>query len=119
MYNRIERRESIRVENSFVLELRIKADEDRKASHDDWNTVYARNLSTGGVSLYYIKELEIGSILELKIHIPKSTSSISCIGKVIRSEKNPKSPLNEIAISFTEIDEQKKEMINKIIEESI
>ncbi len=119
MFNRIEKRKSIRAEKPFVLELRIKADENREKAYDDWNTVYARNLSAGGVSLYYIMELEVGSIVELKIHIPKSTSSINCIGKVMRSGKNPKSPLNEIAISFTEIDEQKKEMINKILEESI
>ncbi len=119
MNNDSERRLYIRVEKPFALELRAKTDESRKVTHDEWNTVYAKNLSIGGVSLYYIRELEIGSIVELKIHIPKSTSTISCIGKVMRSEKNPKSPLNEIAISFPEIDEQKKEMINNIIEESL
>ncbi len=119
MNNDSERRLYTRVEKPFALELRAKADESPKVAHDEWNTVYAKNLSAGGVSLYYIMELEIGSIVEIKIHIPKSTSTISCTGKVLRSEKNPKSPLNEIAISFTELDEQKKEMINKIIEESI
>jgi len=114
-----ERRKYIRAEKPFVLNLRIKPNKSRKATSTGWNMVSADNLSAGGISLYYIKNLKIGSLVDLRISIPESTTSICCTGEIIRSKKNPKFTIYETAISFKETSEQEREMINKIIKENL
>ena len=117
MNQELEKREYTRAEKPFVLRLRIKPENDHKATSVGWNMVSANNLSAGGVFLYYVKELEIGTLVELKISIPESTTSIYCVGETIRTSKQPKSQIYEIAISFKEIENKERELINKLINE--
>ncbi len=109
----LQKRKHIRVGKLFSLELRVKPDEDQRATPRDWNMASANNLSTGGAFFYYNKDLEIGSFVDLRIFVPESKTSLYCTGKIIRAKKNIKPSIYDIAVEFTEINEQTKEIIEK------
>ncbi len=116
-------RKYARIEKPYPLKMRTKVETDpdawNRAIHE-WELVVAKNLSAGGVFCYHaFKDLEAGSLVDLKIYLSKTLPPIDCVGKVTRIKKDPISPLDEIAVSFAEIDEQKRELINEAIEESL
>ncbi len=114
------KRKYIRTDRPFALKIRIKPDEGQKVTFTDWNMVMATNLSAGGVFLYYaFDDIEIGSLFDLRIHISMPLFTINCVGKVIRIKKQPKSLIVVVAIAFTEIDEQDRELINEAVENSL
>ena len=83
----------------------------------EWNIVAVKNLCAGGIMLDYYKEnLDIGSILELKIEFIKSKPTISCIGRVVRIEDAHTNAMFRIAAEFTEINDMDREIINTTVE---
>ncbi len=109
----LQKREHTRAEKLFSLELRIKPDEDQRTTSGDWNMASANNLSAGGAFFYYNKDLKIGSLVDLRIFVPESKTSLYCTGKIIRVKKNIKPSIYDIAVEFTEVNEQTKEIIKK------
>jgi CheY-like chemotaxis protein len=121
MYNDTKKRKYNRIEKPYTARLRVKQYEDQEMSSPDWDTAVVENLSAGGMLFNYNKNLEIGSLLDLKLSISESKAAISCIGRVIRIEefqyllRQVVQPLNSvfrIAIEFTEIEEQERKMIS-------
>ncbi len=112
-----------RTDNPFALKVRIKQEEDPDARNRviaDWYFVVAKNMSAGGILFCdAFIDLEIGSLVDLEIFFYKSLPPIDCVGKIIRTKKHPTSPLYEVAISFIKMDEEKREMINKIVNENL
>jgi Tfp pilus assembly protein PilZ len=85
---------------------------------DDWDSVFLMNISAGGIFFYYTKDLGIGTLLDLKIYVPNAVLVINCVGKVIRIDKpRHHTSMFGIAIKFTEIGEQEKEIINTTVQE--
>ncbi len=62
------------------------------------------------------KYLGLASLLDLKIYLPKSTSTINCVGKLTRIEQFKPTSMFTITIKFIDIGEQEKEMINTTVE---
>ncbi len=124
MYNDQKRRKNERHENLprkepiVMARFKIRSDEAQEIESDDWDSVFLMNLSEGGIFFYYMKDLGIGTLLDLKI-VPNSVLIINCVGKVIRIDKTRHTSTFGIAIEFTEIDEQEKEMINTIVEKTL
>jgi hypothetical protein len=112
-----ERRRYRRIENPYITRFRIKPDKIQKMVPTNWDLIVEKNLSAGGTSFYTKKDLGIGTLLGLKIDIPKSTPTINCIGKIIRSDQLKPTSVFCIAIKFIDIGEKEKEMINTTIEE--
>ncbi len=84
----------------------------------DWNIVAVKNLSAGGIKFNYYKEnLEISSLIDLKIEFIKSIPTISCIGRVVRIEEAHANSMISMGIEFTEIDDKEREIINATVEE--
>ncbi len=79
--------------------------------------VTLNNLSAEGVFFNYRKDLRLGSLLDLRIGLPKSTTTINCVGKILRSDKLQSIFMFCIASKFIDIGEQEKELISKAIEE--
>ncbi len=79
--------------------------------------VALKDVSAGGALVYYSKYLGLASLLDLKIYLPKSTSTINCVGKVTRIEQFMLTSVFTIAIKFIDIGEQEKELINTTVEE--
>jgi len=109
----LEKRKYTRAEKLFSLELQVKPDEDQRTTSGDWNMASADNLSAGGAFFYYNKDLKIGSLVDLRMFVPESKTSLYGVGKIIRVKKNIKPSIYDIAVEFTEIDEQTREIIEK------
>jgi hypothetical protein len=118
-----ERRKHKRIEKPYMARFRIIPLVAKKMVSTDWDMVPVKNLSAGGMRFNYRKDLGIGSLLDLKIDISKSTPTINCVGKVTRIDHphlhSHLHSMLRIATEFTEIDEQEKEIINTTVEEII
>jgi len=103
----------------YMVRLRIKHYEGSKTSSAGWDWVELKDLSAGGALFSYNKHLEMGTLLDLIIDVSAFTPAINCVGRVTRIEQSQLNSPLQVAIEFTEIDEQAKELINKIAEEII
>ncbi len=112
MHNIPERRKYVRIENPYITHFRVKPCDD--IASKDWDTVAVVNLSACGIFFYSSTNLEVGTLLELKIGFSRSYPTIICVGKVIRMTKHPVTSINGYVVEFTEIDEQIKKMINRV-----
>ncbi len=116
MYNDLERRKYKRIEKPYMVRFRTIPLVAKKMVSTDWDEVAVKNLSAGGMLFDYNKNLELDSLLDLKIDVSIVTPTINCVGKIIRiAESIPHSILG-IATEFTEISEQEKKIINTTIE---
>ena len=101
----------------YIARFRNKQWDSRNRPSLDWNIVAVKNLSAGGIMLdYYKKNLNIGSILELKIEFIESKPTISCIGRVVRIEDTHTNSMFRIATEFAEINDLDREIINTTVE---
>jgi hypothetical protein len=126
MYNNLERRKYKRIELAkrkykkivppYIARFRVKQYEGQEMSSPDWDIVAVKNLSAGGIVYDYNKNLELDSLLDLKIEFFKSIPAINCIGRVVRIKKSQPYSMFRIAAKFTEIDEQERKMINTTVE---
>jgi hypothetical protein len=120
MYNDQKRRKYKRIEKPNMARFRVKQHEGHEAVSTDWDMAAVRDLGAAGLFFYYKnyykKDLRLGSLLDLKIDLFKSTPTINCVGKIIRIEEPIPPSIFGIATEFIEIDEQEKELIDKMAE---
>ncbi len=120
MSNGIKRRKYKRTGKPYyMVRLRIKHHEGLKTASAGWDRVVLEDLSVGGALFSYNKHLEIGTLLDLEIDVSAFTPAINCVGKVTRIERSQLYSTIHVAIEFEDIDEQTKELINKIAEKII
>ncbi len=119
MSNGQEKRKYKRRGKPYMARLQIKQYEGLEISSAEWDMVALENLSAEGTFFSYKKDLGLGTLLDLKIDLSKSTSTINCVGKVIRIDKPWSTSMFGIAIKFTEIGEQEREMINTTVEKAL
>ena len=120
MYNGKERRNYKRTGKPYyMVALRIKHHEGLKTSSAGWDWVVLKDLSAGGACFSHNGNLEIGTLLDLIIDVSKYTPAINCVGRVTRIEQSQTHSTLHFAIEFEDIDEEAKELINKIAEEII
>ncbi len=123
MSNDQRRRENKRYENLpskepiVLARFKIRSDEAQEMCPDDGDLVFLRNISAGAIFFYYAKDLGIGPLLDLKIYLPDIVIGINCVGKITRIDKPRYTSMFGIAIKFTEIGEQEKEIIRATVEE--
>jgi hypothetical protein len=103
--------------NPCIARFRVKQYEDSEISFGEWDTIVLRVFSAGGALFFHKKDLGIGTLLDLKIDIPKSTTIVNSVGKILRIDKIHPTSVFCIAIEFIDIGEQEKELISKAIEE--
>ncbi len=115
MYNDQKRRKYKRIEKPYMARLKVKQYEGLEISTSEWGIVALKDLSAGSVLFNYNKNLEIGSLLDLKIDVSIATPTIKCAGRVTRIEHTQPHSILRIATEFTEISEQEKEMINTTV----
>ena len=105
-----------RVEKPYITWLQTKPNKNKICK--DWIMVAVINLSAGGIFFYTNKNLEVGTILDLKIGLSSSRHPIICDGRVIRKMHRNTSIMG-FTIEFTEIDEHIIEMINSTVDEYV
>ena len=108
-------REYARVVKPYIVRFRVKPDETMNMLAKEWDMVTTNNLSANGIFFFTDRNLEVGTILELKIGFSLSHPSIICVGKVIRMRRHMDTSTIGFAIVFTEIDEQIKKQISNIV----
>ena len=120
MYNVTEKRKYKRKVfekgNPCIARFRVKQYEGQETSSPNWDTVDVKNLSAGGMLFHCNKKLRFGSLIDWKIDVSKSTPTVNCVGKIIRSYKAQPNSMFSNATEFTEIDEQERGMINTTVE---
>ncbi len=118
MYNDTEKRRYKRIEltkrkdktivSPYIARFRVGQYEGQKISSPDWDIATVKNLSAGGMVYDYHKNLELDSLLDLKIDFFKSIPVINCFGRVVRIEEPQPNSRFRIAAKFIEIDEQER-----------
>ncbi len=116
MSNGQERRKYRRIKKPFIARFRTKQYEGLEMSSTEWDMVPVKDISAGGLTFNYTKNLGFNSLLDFKIDISQSKPTIICVGKIIRVEAPRLYSICRIATEFTEIDKQEREMINTTVE---
>ncbi len=109
MYDIAEKRRFKRIEKPYMTRFRIKPG-------GIWDMVAVNDVGAGGIFFNSSNNLEVGTILDLKIGFSKSAPAIKCDGVVTRVIRHPDTLLFGIGTVFSKIDEHVKEMINKVAE---
>ena len=109
---------------NFTIRFRICC-KDSDFIEPEWNIVIMKNLSACGICFHYTKRIELGTVVEFIIELPKVEHSIHCLGEVCRVDEltcrvSPpgQTHLYGIAVRLTEIETDKQEAINKFVEDS-
>ncbi len=123
MYNDLERRKYKRKEKPYMVRFRTIPLVAKKMVSTDWDVAVVKNLSAGGMlfdyNIDYNKNLELDSLLDLKIDVSIITPTLNCVGKIIRISESIPPSIFGIATEFAEISEQEKEMINTTVEKAL
>ncbi len=115
MYDVSEKRKYQRVEKPIIIRFRIKPHIGQEMASSDWDMVGVNDLSAGGLFFNPSDNIEIGTVLDLKISFSTSTTPVKCMGVVIRIKKHPHTSIFGIATAFTGIEEHEKEMIDGFV----
>ncbi len=119
MYDGIEKRKYERKVfekgNPCIARFRVKQYEGSVIFSAEWDMIVLRVFSAGGALFFHKKDLGIGTLLDLKIDVPKSTLTIQCVGEILRSDKIQPTSIFCIAIKFIDMEEREKELINKAV----
>ncbi len=119
MCNGHDRRKDKRREKLYMAEVRVKRHEGHETESTGWDSVTLHNFSVGGTFFIYRKDLEIGTLLDLKIDGTETKRTINCIGKVTRAEQFQSTSMFCTAIKFINIRKKDKETINTSITEDL
>jgi PilZ domain len=114
-----ERRRFKRVEKPYITRFRVKPDEVQDVVPTDWDMIAVNDLCAGGVFFNASRNLEIGTILDLRISFSTSTHPVKCVGRVARVKKHLNTFIFGIVTEFTETDEDIQEMINASAEKTV
>ena len=121
-YKGPEKRRYKRMRRSFTARVRVYQGAAKTAESSKWDIVTIRNLSASGISFNYNKKIALGTLIELNITLPIGPKPIRCLGQVCRIDETQSDrmqiPIFGIAIRFIEIEEDKKEAINKLVSKS-
>ena len=119
MYDGIEKRKYERKVfekgNPCIARFRVKQYEGSVIFSAEWDMIVLRVFSVGGALFFHKKDLGIGTLLDLKIDVPKSTLTIKCVGEILRSDKIQPTSMFCFAIKFIDMGEREKELINKAV----
>jgi hypothetical protein len=115
MYEVSERRKYHRVEKPIIIRFRIRPQKGQAIAPSDWDMVGVNDLSARGLFFNSSYNLEIGTVLDLRIGFSVATVPVKCKGIVTRVKKNPHTSIFGIATAFTEIEEHEKEMIDRFV----
>lgn len=112
-----EKRRYERIKKHFVVRFRIKPGQPQSGSLTGWNIVTLQDLGAGGILFNYDQEIEVGTLIDLKINFPPLRTPIDCVARVVRVEKPPLPPIVRIAAVFVNIGKKEKGLVEKAAEE--
>jgi hypothetical protein len=110
-----EKRKYQRVEKPIIIRFRIRPQKGQEMASSDWDMVGVNDLSVGGLSFNSSYNIEIGTVLDLRIGFFTSTIAVKCMRTVTRVKKHSHISIFGISTAFTEIEEHEKEMIDRFV----
>lgn len=113
-----KKRKFTRGNKPYMVKFRLKPGTDTETS-GDWDMVAIRNLSATGLYFYCNTDLGVNSLLDMKLDILSTIPTITCVGSIIRIKRKGNAPMVGVAVTFTDISEQDKELLNKAAEETL
>jgi hypothetical protein len=119
MYNYTERRKYQRVEKPIIIRFRVRPNNSQEMASSEWDMVGVKDLSVGGLFFNSSKNIQDGTVLDLKIGFSTSSSPVQCTGMVTRVKKQQDTSIFGIAAAFMNIAESEKELINRFINQTI
>ena len=111
-----EQRSHKRIYRHFIASFQIRPEESQKANSTKWEVVTLNDLSAGGALFNFDKEIEVGSFLDVVINFILLQHPLECQAKVLRVQKMQDSPLYRVAVIFTKIDENDKNILTNFAE---
>ena len=106
-----ERRKFTRVATNLYITYFIPGVEKREAG-----VFVSKNVSGGGILFESFREIPIGTVFELSIHLPTSPSPLPAKGKVVRMEKTRPYGRYDVGMSLVEISERdRRELIKYLV----
>ena len=106
-----ERRKYTRIATNLYITYSIAGAETRDAG-----IFISKNVSGGGILFESFKEIPVGTLFDLVIHLPTLPFPLSAKGKVVRIEKTRPYGRYDVGISLIEIlDEDRKELIRYLV----
>ncbi|MFQ5686901.1 MAG: PilZ domain-containing protein [Candidatus Scalindua sp.] len=115
MYETSEKRKYQRVEKPIIIRFRIRPQKGQATAPSDWDMVGVNDLSARGLFFNSSYNIEIGTVLYLRIGFSTTTAPVKCKGIVTRVKKNPHTSIFGIATAFTDIEEHEKKMIDRFV----
>ena len=112
MYMILEQSKYVRIKEPYITRYKVIPNDNKITK--DWDGVAVVNLSAGGIFIYSRTNLEVGTIMDLRIGFSHSYPATICVGRVVRVNKHLGAFLFIIVITFTEIDERLKEILKGI-----
>ena len=115
-YIKPDRRKYTRIQKPFLVRYRPRIPLEKGKKSSRWNIVPIQNISAEGILFKLDKKLEVGTLIDLKIHFPGFHEPIECVARVYRSKKQPQTRLFHITALFTAISAHERELIQKTAE---
>ena len=110
-----ERRKYHRVEKPIIIRFRIRPQKGQKMASSDWDMVGVNDLSAGGLFFNSSYNIEIGTVLDIKIGFSTSTPPVICTAIATRIKNHSQTSIFGIATAFAEIEEHEKEMMDRFV----
>lgn len=117
-----ESRKYKRIKHRFIAKFRpYPYQEGIPQDSDGWDVVTMKDLSESGISFNYSEKIALGTVLEINIGLPSTTEGVHCLGVVRRVDEPSnktdirKIPIYGIAVSFKEMQNDKKEVIKVLV----
>ena len=107
----VERRQYARIETNLYITYSMKGSHQTEAG-----VFLTKNVSGGGILFESFKEIPIGTIVDLSIHLPTCRYALRAKGKVVRVEKTRNYGRYDIGLSLVEIsDNDRRELIKYLV----
>ena len=107
----VERRKYARVETNLYITYSTEG-----SSQTEAGVFLTKNVSGGGILFESLREIPVGTILDLAIHLPTCPYALQAKGKVARAEKTRSYGRHDIALTLVEISEKdRRELIKYLV----
>jgi len=107
----MERRQYARVETNLYITYSIAG-----SPQTDAGVFLTKNVSGGGILFESLREIPVGTMFDLSMHLPTTPHALKARGKVVRAEKTRNYGRYEIGLSLVEISkEDRRELIKYLV----
>ncbi len=107
--------------NPVMARFRL-CDDESEADNKGWDVIVIKKLDGAGLTFEYVKNIEMGAIVEFNIASPIDKNWIHCEGVICRLDENnvrksQSRPSFRISANFTNLNQEKSDAIERLAKE--